>query len=548
MELLVQNGAKSTAKMPDGRPLKQYLDLMANDSKYGSMVASIRGGRRGQTESAGMTVIQYRDSWPHEAILSAPDPLAAIERAIDADPDLAALKSWDNISPLHTLVAAACPENEQRAADLVQRLLDAGAITGARDNKGETPLLLACRRQLLDLAEALHEAGADMELPYGAKQHKLLQLMAMQNKRESLDLLCELGADLSSSGTDGRSALHHAASSTNPELTTTLLRQCADPNLVDNDMQTPLHVAAMQGRLEVCKELLIEGADHSREDKQGVTALSAAAYAAQDLAVSLLIGSGADVNTADNRLKTPLHWAVLRAVNGQVSVPVIEHLVEADADLTATDCLLNTPLMALIDELTDHKLKEKTHPGRTVQILSAAEALLIAGAVPDCIHEVMSKTGMNPPCGEMIELMVKYGANPNAEDGLGKTPLGRALEQLSDPSVRGSEVSLNLLNVICGHLLAAGSNLQAFSEVIAAAKGDPVSERFFTMLLNHGADINHHDTADGGTNYVDVGWTPVQEVVRSLCSGDVELEDGKRMIDWLLTKGADIAAQVDFTL
>lgn len=42
--------------------------------------------------------------------------------------------------------------------------------------------------------------------------------------------------------------------------------------------------------------------------------------------------------------------------------------------------------------------------------------------------------------------------------------------------------------------------LQAFSEVIVAARGDPISERFFQVLIDHGASIDMHDLADGGSN------------------------------------------------
>ena len=60
-------------------------------------------------------------------------------------------------------------------------------------------------------------------------------------------------------------------------------------------------------------------------------------------AVWLLLGHGADVNVRDAEMKTPLHSTLLRSQDLRMA----QALCDNGADLLATDCLGNTPLMSL---------------------------------------------------------------------------------------------------------------------------------------------------------------------------------------------------------
>ena len=59
--------------------------------------------------------------------------------------------------------------------------------------------------------------------------------------------------------------------------------------------------------------------------------------------VWLLLGHGAEVNVRDTELKTPLHTTLLRSQDLRMA----QALCDNGADLLATDCQGNTPLMSL---------------------------------------------------------------------------------------------------------------------------------------------------------------------------------------------------------
>ena len=59
--------------------------------------------------------------------------------------------------------------------------------------------------------------------------------------------------------------------------------------------------------------------------------------------VWLLLGHGAEVNVRDTEMKTPLHTTLLRSCDLRMA----QALCDNGADLLASDCLGNTPLMSL---------------------------------------------------------------------------------------------------------------------------------------------------------------------------------------------------------
>lgn len=138
-------------------------------------------------------------------------------------------------SPLH--VACDCG-----LVDMVDILLEHGGWYGGADGNGDTPLLLGC-------------AAGDLQMVKRLLTHD---------------------SNLLIKNLKGRSALHHAAASGEPDAVQELLRASSDANDIriyanakDESGSTPLHLAAVAGNVQVMKILLDEKADITQVDGSG---------------------------------------------------------------------------------------------------------------------------------------------------------------------------------------------------------------------------------------------------------------------------------------
>ena len=148
----------------------------------------------------------------------------------------------------------------------------------------------------------------------------------------------------------------------------------ADPNTTDYKGETPLHEAARRGR-DACVRVLIEaggGPNVTASDYFGRTPLHEAALHGHDTCVRRLLSAGADPNVTDNAGITPLHYAIHRG-------NAVWELVAADADVNAGSW---TPLHSA------------AHEGNEM----------------------------------FVQMLVAAGANPNAVDDEGRTPLQLAVD------------------------------------------------------------------------------------------------------------------------
>ncbi|KAG8986537.1 hypothetical protein FRB90_003936 [Tulasnella sp. 427] len=117
----------------------------------------------------------------------------------------------------------------------------------------------------------------------------------------------------------------------------------ADPNLlnsVDSDGRTALHWAASSGSTDIVRELLgYSGVEVNKKDSSGWTPLMIAASAGDGESVRELLGSGALVNETNDKGLTALHYA---ASKGRVEIG--RTLLERGADVNAKDKANQHPL------------------------------------------------------------------------------------------------------------------------------------------------------------------------------------------------------------
>jgi cytohesin len=274
--------------------------------------------------------------------------------------------------------------------------------------------------------------------------------------------LLEKGVDPNVRDQYGNTPLHWAASKGHVDVVELLLEHGADPNAKNERGWTPLHVAAFWGHVDVVKLFLERGVDPNIKDKNGLTPLHIAAIRGYVDVARLLLQYGVDPNVQDERGRTPLHVAAIRG-----RVDVVRFLLEHGANPNARDKDGMTPLHLMSEYYEflsllisygdmDEVLKYgNTPPPRWVPChVEVAKLLLEHGADPNA----KNKGGWTPlhvaayeGRVDIVALLLEHGVDPNVQDKFGLTPLhvaayeGRVdvvrllLEHGADPTVKNKD-------------------------------------------------------------------------------------------------------------
>jgi TonB family protein len=230
--------------------------------------------------------------------------------------------------------------------------------------------------------------------------------------------------DLEHHGPYDATALMLAADRGLPDMVAALLKAGAKPTAKDGEGRGAVIFGAGSGNADVLQLLLKAGLKGNEKDKYGDTALMAAAASGNPECVRLLLNSGAKVNARNKRRQTALlsgatgdsGFSVDDSGRGIVEVPdelihrdlLVRMLVAAGANMNARDWDGETALFSLEDdavmELINHhiNLELRDKYGQTALI------------------ETVS--------GSIAGLLIKAGADINAQDNKGKTALIMAAE------------------------------------------------------------------------------------------------------------------------
>jgi cytohesin len=228
--------------------------------------------------------------------------------------------------------------------EIVELLIAKGADLNAKDRSGSTPLRSAAIYDHKEIAEILIAEGADVNAKNQLGRTSL-HAAASWGHKEVAELLIAKGADLNAMHVTGGTPLDSAERAIIylPEFyersedkikaekkeTADLLRkhggktgeeleaagkpaepvaEAAQPE--PPTAKTPLWKAAMFGEIEPAKQAIADGADVNAKGERGLTPLHFAVVAALDSGdnkvIELLIANGADVNAKDDSGLTPL--------------------------------------------------------------------------------------------------------------------------------------------------------------------------------------------------------------------------------------------------
>lgn len=248
-------------------------------------------------------------------------------------------------TPLHL----ACKLERTLAIALIQRLLRAGASTEASTNIGETPLGLALARAEPEFAHWLN--WTQWRLPNRPLRDLDLPAAAAAGDLDAVDRLVGLGLPVDGVDAKGATALIRAAGSGHAALVVRLLDAGAS---TDHVTRTGIHclAAAVSAKREaVVRTLLSHGVAPDTPFSGGGTALTIAAALGQVRTAQALLEAGADPNAADDAGTSPLHAVAQYAFDSGNSADarsLLELLLRSGARLDACNRIGQDTLLVLL--------------------------------------------------------------------------------------------------------------------------------------------------------------------------------------------------------
>jgi ankyrin repeat protein len=377
----------------------------------------------------------------------------------------------------------------------------------ARDNKGCTPLHIAVLAKRVEVSQFLIQHSEDLDTR-DSEDRTLLHMAAYKGLFEIARILLEHDGDtkgrINARYRNGQTPLHLASRNNFSNVVALLLKFGASVDEQDNDNTTPLLCALQSSGCGTTAQLLLDhGATTRVRDKFCQTPLHRASQRDLPNIVTLLLQTGADVDAQDNDDMTPLLWAIKYSMYG-TAVPV---LLEYGASVHVRTKKGQTPL----------HIASKRGLSDVVALLlkfgADAEAQDVDKMTP-LFYALQSQQGESETASQ---LLLDHGASVHARDNNGRTPLHPASQNHS------SNLMALLLKLGADVDAQDDNNITPLLGALEFSGGGTAAQ----LLLNHHASVQVRNKN---------GQTPLHLASRWGLSDVVAL---------LLQLGADVDAQDD---
>lgn len=318
-------------------------------------------------------------------------------------------------------------------ADLCQYLMKKGADPDLKNNESDTPLMLAIRGGCDNAASAIVQLNPMTLFSRDSKGRTALEI-AVKSYSGYYDTLItpEVGKVKDS---EGQTIVHYFVKSKNARG----IRECVNKGISvceeDNYGITPMDLAIKQmadedDSVRVVAELLLGGAEEITGDynyfgnavstrnysarlTDGQTPLHIAAIMGHRAIANYLLENGADPSAQDSSGATPLHEAIRYG-----NLDIAQSLLKAGANVRAADNLGKPPLMVIIPK---EKMLE------TYKLLMEYKAdILQKDSFGDTVLHTVTMLNVEK---DIVEYLIENGADVNAKNKEGSTPLSIAVQK-----------------------------------------------------------------------------------------------------------------------
>ena len=304
---------------------------------------------------------------------------------------------------------------------------------------GASPLITATRNEHVVLIKKLLKRGVDVNRP-AQNGWTPLKSAAQQGNLDIVKVLLDAGADPNIADNTNYTPLMNAVSGEHEDIVKLLLKFSADPNVQsgenpeDGDWEpgrTALMDAAVSGNVLIARELLKQGANPNLLNSKGRTALHSAVISANADMVSLLLKSGADPDIYGNddgilsALDLALHrWASEDEDDREGGVSDVLELMLKNGFPQDCSSLTDTTL-SLLTSGHEEVMEFLQKHGITIDVDEQSQ-----GATRLFMHASLGDHGL-----DAANALLKFGANPNFRSKAGLPVLSMAVRQGGDQLV-----------------------------------------------------------------------------------------------------------------
>ena len=431
--------------------------------RYGAIKAYLN-----MRNKKGRTALHLASQWHRSSIVALLLKFGADVKAQDND----------KTTPLHLALRGPPgppmrdPFDDERSGEIAQLLLAHDVSVHVRDQNNQTPLHLASLQHYPSTVALLLKLGAEVDAKDSDNMtplHSALMISEFPHLNDDdprrstvAQVLLEHGASVHTRNKNGQTPLHLASLHRLPNTVALLLKLGAEVDAKDNDNTTPLQLALtrLTGRMHlpgegvrrstVAQVLLEHGASVHTRNKNGQTPLHLASLHRFPSVVALFLKFGAEVDVRDNDNMTPL----LLAPAGEMS-----------ASFYQDDIRCSVTAQLLLVHGANVKVRNKNdqtplHLASQSKLPKSLALLLTFGADVDAqdddnrtpLHATISslprpRDQWYLPFGEsdedfklkVIEVLLKHGANLQAQNNKGETPFQIA-------AARGEQKVIQLLS------------------------------------------------------------------------------------------------------